>query len=254
MQPFEWTCRFCDRSQIATESNASETFTILQIGETKAGNVGVAASAIRCTNSTCNQLSLSVGLQNYRITSYGVGRSGEIFASWNLRPESLAKPQPDYIPKALREDYFEACLIRDKSPKAAATLARRCLQGMIRDFCNISKGTLAKEIEELRSRVESDSAPRGVEPEDVQAIDEVRSVGNIGAHMEKDIDLIIDVEPGEAQALIELVEMLFEEWYVARYKRQQRLESVASVAREKKEKLAELKSQRQAALPPPDPA
>ena len=30
-----------------------------------------------------------------------------------------------------------------------------------------------------------------------QAIDAVRSIGNIGAHMEKDINLIVDVDPEE---------------------------------------------------------
>ena len=35
---------------------------------------------------------------------------------------------PDYIPEAIRTDYLEACSILDKSPRAAATLARRCLQ------------------------------------------------------------------------------------------------------------------------------
>lgn len=52
--------------------------------------------------------------------------------------------------------------------------------------------------------------------------------------MEKDINQIVDVDPGEAQALIELVEMLFEEWYSARWKRQQRLANIASISESKK--------------------
>ncbi|MCP1830281.1 hypothetical protein ACVIHH_005106 [Bradyrhizobium sp. USDA 4518] len=35
----------------------------------------------------------------------------------------------------------------------------------------------------------------------MDAIDAVRIVGNIGAHMEKDVNLIVDIEPGEAQML-----------------------------------------------------
>ena len=34
------------------------------------------------------------------------------------------------------------------------------------------------------------------------AIEAVRSVGNIGAHMENDINVIVDVEPEEAKLLI----------------------------------------------------
>jgi len=104
---------------------------------------------------------------------------------------------------------------------------------MIRDFCGISKSRLVDEINTLRKQVEDGSAPRGVEPETVEAIDAIRGVGNIGAHMESDISLIVDVEPGEAQALIELIEMLFEEWYVARHVREEKLARVKTIAAEK---------------------
>jgi hypothetical protein len=51
--------------------------------------------------------------------------------------------------------------------------------------------------------------------------------------MEKDIDLIVPVDPGEAQALIELIEMLFDEWYVARHRRQERLATISKIGAEK---------------------
>lgn len=151
-----------------------------------------------------------------------------------LLPSGSAKPQPDYIPTPLREDYLEACLIRDLSPKASATLARRCLQGMIRDFAGIAKGRLVDEIVALGKVVDEGKAAQGITHDSVEAIDHVRGVGNIGAHMEKDIDLIVEIDPGEAQALIDLIEMLFEEWYVARHKRQERLDKIAQIGAEKK--------------------
>ncbi|MHC4052132.1 DUF4145 domain-containing protein [Bradyrhizobium sp. 25ACV] len=148
-------------------------------------------------------------------------------------PQSVAKPQPPCVPEPLRADYAEACAIRDLSPKAAATIIRRCLQGMIRDFCGIKKGRLIDEIKELRKRVDEGDAPRGVHHDSVDAIDHVRGIGNIGAHMEKDINTIIDVDPDEAQRLIELTEMLFEEWYEARHRREQRLQQIGAIAAEK---------------------
>ncbi|MCF6370058.1 DUF4145 domain-containing protein [Rhizobium halophilum] len=154
-----------------------------------------------------------------------------------------SKVQPEYIPAPLREDYQEACLIRDHSPKAAATLARRCLQGMIRDFCGISRSRLIDEIRELKKQLDEGRGPKGVEAETIDAIDAVRDIGNIGAHMEKDINLIVEVDPGEAQALIELIEMLFDEWYVARDKREKRLASVRAIAAEKKAAIEEGRSQ-----------
>ncbi len=51
--------------------------------------------------------------------------------------------------------------------------------------------------------------------------------------MEKDIDLIIDVEPQEAQLLIGLIETLVDDWYVAKYLREQRLLGITKLAGDK---------------------
>jgi hypothetical protein len=106
---------------------------------------------------------------------------------------------------------------------------------MIRDFCGISKARLIDEIKELRKRIDEGNAPKGVEHETMDAIDAVREIGNIGAHMEKDISHIVEVDPGEAQTLIELIEMLFDEWYVARHTREERLSRIKQIASDKKD-------------------
>ncbi|WP_260997717.1 DUF4145 domain-containing protein [Thalassolituus hydrocarboniclasticus] len=144
--------------------------------------------------------------------------------NWSMKPSSLAKQFPTYIPQAVIDNYEEACLIRDLSPKASATLSRRCLQGIIRDFWGCKKGRLVDEINSIQDKVD---------PITWQAIDSVRSIGNIGAHMEKDINLIIDVEPAEAQLLIGLIEILIKDWYVAKHERQKHLESIIGVAKQK---------------------
>jgi len=104
---------------------------------------------------------------------------------------------------------------------------------MIRDFCGISKHRLIDEINELRERVHQGRSPPGVQPDTVDAIDDVRKVGNIGAHMEADINVIVDVDANEAQILIGLVELLFREWYVARDVRAEGLRKLKSLAAEK---------------------
>lgn len=145
----------------------------------------------------------------------------------------------------MRKDYEEACAIRDLSPKASATITRRCIQGIIRNFCGITKSRLIDEIKELRKRVDGGQAPAGVQADTVDAIDHVRHIGNTGAHMEADINVIVDVDPEEAQILIELTEMLFDEWYVAREQRTQRLAKLGVIAADKEQ---------QKQLPPPNPA
>lgn len=128
-----------------------------------------------------------------------------------IRPKSLAKQFPDYIPKAIRQDYEESCAISKLSPKASATLSRRCLQGMIRDFWNIKESNLAKAIERLNGKIPVTQW---------QVIDGVRRIGNIGAHMEKDINLIVDIEPEEAEKLLKLIELLMEQWYINRHQQE----------------------------------
>lgn len=137
-----------------------------------------------------------------------------------LRPLFSAKKFPDCIPAPILEDYREACSIIHLSPKASATLSRRCLQGMIRDFWKINEPNLSKAIEKLNGKV-----PAG----QWKVIDSLRRIGNIGAHMEKDINLIIDIDPDEAQKLIQLIEHLLQQWYINRYEQEQLYEAIIHI-------------------------
>ena len=143
---------------------------------------------------------------------------------FDILPEVTFKHYPNYIPEQIRQDYEEACTILEKSPKAAATLYRRCLQGMIRDFWGITKSKLIEEIEALRDKVS---------PVQWKAIDGLRKIGNIGAHMEKDVNMIVDIEPNEAKKLQKLIELLMEQWYVARHDEEMLLTEIADISNEK---------------------
>lgn len=145
---------------------------------------------------------------------------------FNIARSDSYKQFPDYIPETIREDYEEACKIKDLSPKSSATLARRALQGMIRDFWGISGKSLYDEINQIKDKVDSDT---------FDAIDAVRKIGNIGAHMEKDVNVIIDIEPSEAELLINLIEELIEDWYIAREQRRVRNEKLQQKADEIKQ-------------------
>ena len=227
---FEWRCHFCDLPQIATSENMQDTLVSLGVGKTKHGNLCLASLSARCLNELCNELTLIVMLKKASWNVHNQLIAGDETISWKLLPESSFRKQPEYIPEPIRRDYYEACLIRDKSSKASATLARRCIQGMIRDFCGISKPTLDVELKELRKQFDDGTAPRWISDESIVAIDKVRKIGNIGAHMERDINVIVEVDPDEAQILIDLIEMLFSEWYVAREKRRLRLEELSALA------------------------
>ena len=142
---------------------------------------------------------------------------------WSLIPNAKAKSFPDYVPLPIREDYREACAILELSPKAAATLARRCLQGILRDFYKAKGKNLYEEIQCVRGKFESAGLWK--------AIDVVRQMGNIGAHMEEDINVITTIDAGEAEALVALIELLIEESYVAKRKRDEKIRKVQALGR-----------------------
>jgi len=47
--------------------------------------------------------------------------------------------------------------------------------------------------------------------------------------MEKDIDLIVDVEPQEADLLIGLIEILINDWYIATENRKNHLKTLVAL-------------------------
>lgn len=68
-----------------------------------------------------------------------------------------------------------------------------------------------------------------------RVIDGVRRIGNIGAHMEKDINLIVDIEPYEAKKLIDLIELLLEQCYINRHEQEKLYKSIISIDVDKQE-------------------
>lgn len=223
MKPVNWKCGYCGHAQVVTDQNRNVAVAEINNTFSKHGRIGGIVRTIACANEDCRELTLEFVLRHRNQRD---GFIGPVIHSWHLLPESTAKPQPDYISKSIVDNYTQACRIRDLSPNASAAMSRRCLQGMIRDFWDVKgKRTLSDEIHAIEDKVD---------PTTWSAIDAVRKIGNIGAHMEKDVDLILDVEPDEAQVLINLIEMLFEDWYVHRHERQKRADAVIDLDQMKK--------------------
>lgn len=221
-----WTCPHCNRDTTITETNYCSSTSTLNITNS-VGFFCLEVMWIVCPNTECGKFTLTTKLFSGDYDY--VGRLlpvGEVIKIWSLIPTSFAKLFPDYVPQVIREDYEEACSIVDLSPKASATLARRALQGMIRDFWGISKSRLVDEINAIKDKVD---------PITWKAIEAIRKVGNIGAHMEKDINLIIEVDKDEAKLLIQLIELLVKEWYIHKFEREQQLQAVIAMSKSKEE-------------------
>jgi hypothetical protein len=180
---------------------------------------------------TCNEISVIVTGCSEEISDLRV----------DIYPRFQCQRYPSYIPAAIRADYEEAFAIMNLSPKASATLSRRCLQGMIRDFWSIEEGNLFAAISELRGKI----------PDDLwRSIDSLRRLGNIGAHMEKDINLIVEIDPDEARKLVSLIELLMNEWYINQYARQKLFDDILQIDSKKQAQRKLPQASPPVALPP----
>lgn len=119
------------------------------------------------------------------------------------------RPIPPEVDGRFRADFREACLVLPLSPKASAALSRRCLQHVLREKAGVKPGNLVGEIE---AAIEKSGLPAWLST----PLHAIRAVGNFSAHPMKDTATgeIVDVEPGEADWMLDLLEQLFDFYFV----------------------------------------
>lgn len=114
---------------------------------------------------------------------------------------------PIEVPSHIAEDFDEAGLILNDSPKASAALSRRCLQTIIHEYFKVNKRNLSEEIDEVMKQV-----PLYISKQ----LDAIRQIGNFSAHPIKSQNTgeIVNVETGEAEWCLDILQSLFEFCYV----------------------------------------
>lgn len=129
-------------------------------------------------------------------------------------------PVPGEVPLEIANDYREACLVLTDSPRASAALSRRCLQHILRETAGVKPSTLAEEIKK--------AICAGFPSHIAGALDDVRVLGNFAAHPEKDTRTgeIIPVEPAEAEHNLDVIEALFDHFFVQPEKTRKRRDAV----------------------------
>ncbi|MEG2433959.1 MAG: DUF4145 domain-containing protein [Acinetobacter sp.] len=218
-----WECPFCGRLAVF-DSIQKKRNNFSVSADTKFGSLVFESFITVCPNQDCKEFTYATTVSTGKLEG-GIFKPANLIERWVNRPNGLYKQFPDYVPKPILDDYKEAVLIKTLSPKASATLSRRCLQGMIRHAWDVKPARLVDEIKEIEGQIESSVW---------KAIDAVRNIGNIGAHMENDINIIVDVDPDEAEMLIGLLELLIQEWYVEKHERKLRIDAITALAVEKK--------------------
>lgn len=116
---------------------------------------------------------------------------------------------PQEVPEAVAADYGEAVQVLPISPKASAALSRRILQRILNERFGLSDKSLFLEIQKFQ---QEHRPPTYLS----EQLDAVRNIGNFAAHPlpDKATGEITDVEPGEAEWLIQTLEMMFDFAYV----------------------------------------
>jgi hypothetical protein len=127
-----------------------------------------------------------------------------------VRPKSFARATlPSEVPVTFANDYREAWHVLDASPKASAALSRRCLQRLLVDVGGTKGRDLSDQIQDI---LDSKVLPTYLAEE----IDAVRHLGNFAVHPNKSQNTgeIIEVEPGEAEWTLDILENLFDFYFV----------------------------------------
>ena len=126
-------------------------------------------------------------------------------------PHSRSRPIPPEVPDPYRKDFSEACAVLADSANASAALSRRCLQAILANELGAKKRDLYDQIEEV---IASGKLPSYIE----DGLHDVRNIGKFGAHPIKSTSsgTIVDVEPGEAESNLDVLESLFDFCFVAR--------------------------------------
>jgi hypothetical protein len=152
----------------------------------------------------CGRPSVSIS-RIYDIGGSSNGGPGVVYPGGATR---LIPPEVGANDSTVATDFSEAVAVLPYSNKASAALSRRCLQRILSTVGNAKKRDLADQIDEVLP---------ALPPQIAENVDAIRQVGNFAAHALKSTNTgeIIDVEEGEAEWLLDVLEELFVFYYVA---------------------------------------
>jgi hypothetical protein len=163
--------------------------------------------------TTCAACKKFILILHERYDKYRVPGAGEAQyrsdRSFLCYPKGKSRtPLGPEVPSQLADDYREACLTLPDSAKASAALSRGCLQHLLREKAGVKQGNLADEIQQV---LDSGKLPSYL----ADSLDAIRNIGNFAAHPIKSqaSGEIIDVEPGEAEWSLNVIESLFDFYF-----------------------------------------
>ena len=132
-------------------------------------------------------------------------------------PKAIQRnPPPPEVPEEFTKDYLEAALITSDSPKASAALSRRLLQHLLREQAGASQRNLFGAIQYV---IDEGNIPSHI----AESLHTLRELGNFAAHPNKSTNTaeVIEVEHGEAEWCLDVIDALYDHYFVGPAKTQQ---------------------------------
>ena len=160
--------------------------------------------------SCCNPvIELTIGNTSFALDNHSRFTNSDFEIDELLYPKNDPNQLVDEVPLRIRDDFYEAKKVIGSSPKASAALSRRLLQSILHDEFSIKKRNLSEEIDVF---INLKDVPSHLS----DAVDAIRNVGNFAAHPSKNTNTgeIVEVEEGEAEWLLEVLEVLFDFTFV----------------------------------------
>jgi len=182
--------------------------TAINVRKDRLGGTSSCEGFWEATHSECPDCKKSI--INLKCTLTWPTISTSSIREWTVYPRSSTRPPaPHEVDEELRILYNEASLIANDSPRAAGALLWRALQQIIQDTAGIKRRDLNTEITDLIASSRLPGYITGV-------LDSVRVVGNFAAHPIKSTTsgCIIDVEIGEVELCFDVLEALFDFYFV----------------------------------------
>jgi hypothetical protein len=166
----------------------------------------------RYTCASCRQFVVYLeNGQGQNVPEGGVGARLQVTSKrMMVWPKGISRvPLPLVVTPEIAADYKEACTVLADSANASAALSRRCLQAILKDHLGAKTKDLFDQIDEV-------IAPGKLPTHIAEGLHAVRNIGNFAAHPMKSTTTgaIVDVEPGEAEWNLDVIEMLFDFCFV----------------------------------------
>lgn len=168
-----------------------------------------------CEITVCPQCNTPLANFEKNEVSYSpdVGYSYRLLGDFTAYPIMPAETLvDDHVPDILARDYKEAWAVLPYSSKASAALSRRVLQALLQE-----QGYTAASLAQQIDAVLNEADPAKVLPNNIKRnVDAIRNFGNFSAHPITDVTSlqVIEVESQEAEWCLEIVEGLFDHYYV----------------------------------------